>query len=165
MILRLALVFAVALALCGCHRKKITTLERDEAANMASEAEFAVTMKDWGRAEGLYAKAVGLCPDDGDAWVKLGIVRMRLGDHAGARTAYKAALSAFGDALDKDSSGSQYVLKRAYVLVILGRADDARSSVEKAYKRLPDDRNLRRFVEDRELDALIADPTLKSLSP
>src|SRR5271167_4308911 len=99
MILRLALVLAVALALCGCHRKKITTLERDEAANMMSEADFAVTMKDWGRAEGLYAKAVGLCPDDGNAWVNLGIARMRLDNRAGARTAYKAALSAYGDAL------------------------------------------------------------------
>ena len=64
----------------------ITPLERDKAANDMSEANFALTLKDWGRAEGLYAKATELCPDEGDAWVSLGssgcasaMTRMRCG--------------------------------------------------------------------------------------
>ncbi len=83
----------------------------------------------------------------------------------GLGSAYKSALAAYGDSLDQDPSASQFVIRKAYVLVILGRADDARSSVEKAYKRLPDDRLLRHFVENHELDSMIADPTLKGVSP
>ena len=80
---RQALLLAAALALCGCRHREITKLEREEAANMASEADFAVTVKEWSRAEGLYSKAAALCPDTGDLWLNLGVVRMRLGDHGG----------------------------------------------------------------------------------
>jgi Flp pilus assembly protein TadD len=162
---RLALVLAVALALSGCHRRKATTLERDQAANMVSEAEFATTMKEWGRAEGLYSKALALCPENGDNWMDLGVVRIRLNDHQGARSAYKSALEAYDDAIDLNPGDSQLVVRKAFALVILGRADEARSAVEKALKRLPDDRRLRRFVDDHQLDAMIADPALKGVSP
>src|ERR1019366_3220942 len=85
---RLGLLIAAALVLSACRHKEITKLEREEAANVASEADFAVTVREWSRAEGLYAKAATLCPDSGDYWVSLGIVRMRLNDHSGARSAY-----------------------------------------------------------------------------
>ena len=94
---RTALVMLAVLVLSGCHRREITSLERKEAANVVSEADFAVTLKDWGRAEGLFSKAVGLCPDQGDTWVNLGMVRMRMGNKDGARSAFKSALSAYSD--------------------------------------------------------------------
>jgi tetratricopeptide (TPR) repeat protein len=162
---RLALVLAAALALAGCRHREITSLERKEAANVVSEAEFAVTLKDWKRAEGLYARAAELCPDAGDVMVSLGIVRMHLGDRAGARTAYKSALSAYEADYDLNPVNTQDVLRRAYVLVILGRADEARSAVDKARARHPEDRRLRSFAENHGVDGYIAAPGLKDVSP
>lgn len=159
------LLLAAVLALTGCHRREITQLERDEAANVVSEAEFAATLKEWGRAEGLYAKAVQLCPDDADTWVKLGIVRMRLDDHGGARSAYKSALSAYKDYIALNPTRTQAVLHRAFVYAILGEADEARASIDKARSKNPDDRLLRSFVENGGIEKMLADPDLKNESP
>jgi|HubBroStandDraft_1064217.scaffolds.fasta_scaffold200599_2 Flp pilus assembly protein TadD len=162
---RLALVLAAAVVLAGCRPRVITKLERDEAANVISEAEFAATLKDWSRAEGLYARAAALCPDQGETWVRLGIVRVRLHDSDGARSAYKSALSAFKDDFKRDPANTASVIRGASVLVILGRADEARSLVDKAYEINPGDGRLRNFVEMKGVDKIIADPGLKEVSP
>ena len=162
---RAALVLAAALALAGCHRREITSLERKEAANVVSEADFAVNLRDWARAEGLYAKAAALCPDQGEIWVNLGVVRMRMHNPGGARSAYKSALTAYSDDFDRDSTDSMAVLRKAYVLVILGRSDEAKELVAKAYTKLPEDRRLRNFIEGKGLDKLIEDPSTKEISP
>jgi len=162
---RLALVLAAAVVLAGCRAREITKLERDEAANVTSEAEFAVTMKDWSRAEGLYAKAAALCPDQGETWVRLGVARVRLHNSDGARQAYKSALSAFKDDFKRDPAGTASVIRCASILVILGRVDEARSLVDKAYAKNPDDRRLREFVQMKGVDRIVADPGLKSVSP
>jgi len=162
---RLALLLAAALALCACRHREITKLERDEAASDSSEADFAVTVKEWSRAEGLYAKAAALCPDTGDYWLNLGVVRMRLGDKGGARSAYKSADAAYRDAADLDPANSKAVIRRIYVLVLLGRADDARSVLDKARAKSPADRLLRSFYENGGLAKMAADPALKSLAP
>ena len=163
--LRPALVLAAVLILAGCRQRVITPLERDEAANDVSEANFALTLRDWGRAEGLYVKATELCPDEGDAWVSLGVVRMRMHNASGARAAYKSALSAYKDYLKGDPSNSAFVIRKAYVLVLLSRADEARACVDDARTRFPDDRRLRTFVESKGLEKMMADPGLKDLTP
>jgi hypothetical protein len=56
-------------------------------------------------------------------------------------------------------------MRAATVLVILGRPEEARSLVDKAYAKVPDDRRLKAFVEDRGLDRIMADPGVKSISP
>jgi Flp pilus assembly protein TadD len=162
---RLALVLAAAVVLAGCRPREITKLERDEAANVVSEAEFAVTLKDWPRAEGLYAKAAALCPDMAENWVRLGVVRVRMHNSDGARDAYKSALSAFKDDFKRDPTNSGAVIRGATVLVILGRPDDARAMVAKAYSDHPDDHRLRNFVEMKGVDKIAADPSLKEVSP
>jgi Flp pilus assembly protein TadD len=162
---RLALVLAAGVVLAGCRAREITKLERDEAANVVSEAEFAVTMKDWARAEGLFAKAAALCPDEGENWVRLGIVRVRLHNSDGARDAYKSAVSAFEDEFKRDPAKTASVIRAASVLVILGRVDEARSLVDKAYAKNPDDRRLRDFVQMKGVDRIVADPGLKAVSP
>lgn len=160
-----ALVLAAVVVLGGCRPRTITKLERDEAANVISEAEFAVTIKDWSRAEGLYAKAAALCPDQGETWVRLGVVRVHLHNPDGARAAYKSALSAFEEDFKRDPANTASVIRGASVLVILGRADEARSMVDKAYAKYPDDRRLRSFVEMKGVDRIVADPGLKEVSP
>jgi Flp pilus assembly protein TadD len=162
---RLALALTVALVLSGCHRRVPTSLERKEAANIVSEAEFAVTLKDWPRAEGLYAKAAELCPDDGDTWVNLGVVLMHEHKNGPARDAYKSSLSAYAEASKLAPTDAIPVIRRAYVLVVLGRADDARSLVNEAQARIPNDRRLRAFIESKGIDKLVADPDIKDITP
>jgi tetratricopeptide (TPR) repeat protein len=165
MISRLVLVSAAALALAGCHPREITSLQRKEAANVLSEAQFAVTMRDWKRAEGLYARAADLCPDAGDSWLNLGIARIHLENRAGARVAYKCALSAYEADCDRDPANSQAVLRRAYVLVVLGRIGEARSAVDKARLKYPEDWRLRNFAQGRGVDGLVSDPKLREITP
>ncbi|HEY1848814.1 MAG TPA: hypothetical protein VGG37_06395 [Opitutaceae bacterium] len=162
---RLALLAVLAAIASGCHRHEITQHDRMEAANAASEAEFAVSIKDLPRAEGLYVKAVALCPDDAETWIRLGVVRVQLHEGDGARKAYKSALEAFKDDFSKNPTHTASVMRAATVLVILGRPEEARSLVDKAYAKVPDDRRLKAFVEDRGLDRIMADPGVKSISP
>lgn len=162
---RVALLLAAAVVLAGCRAREITSLERMEAANMVSEADFAVTLRDWPRAEGLFTKAAETCPDEGDIWINLGIVRMRMHNPDGARSAYKAALADYRDDFKKDSSDSVPVIRQAYLLVILGRPDDAHSLIDKTYAKYPDNRRLKNFVEVSGLNKIIADPGLKEISP
>jgi Flp pilus assembly protein TadD len=156
---------AAALSLAGCRAKEITQLERDEAANDVSDADFAVTIHDWARAEGMYAKAAQLCPDEPDVWMNLGIVRMRLHNPSDARAAYKAALSAYRDNLKKAPGESVIVIRIAYVLTVLGRADEARNVVADALQKAPDDGRLREFTDSKAIDKMLADPGVKAVSP
>ena len=162
---RLGLLAAAVLALCACHHREPTKTEREQAANLSSEADFAVTVREWSRAEGLYAKAAALCPDSGDYWVSLGIVRMRLNDHGGARSAYKEAVSAYSGEFGRNPANAQNAIREAYVLVVLGRVDEARSVLDKARAKSPGDRVLRNFFENHGLDKMVSDPALKGLSP
>jgi Flp pilus assembly protein TadD len=162
---RLALVLAAAVLFSACRAKEITSLDRKEAANIVSEAEFAATLKDWNRAEGLYVKAAALCPDEGGTWVALGVVRMRLHNAPGAREAYKSGLSAFRDEIEREPANPTPVIRAASVLVLLGRVDEAHAVVAKAYAKNPEDRELRRFVEMKAVDRMAADPGLKEVSP
>jgi Flp pilus assembly protein TadD len=162
---RVAFGVAALAFLSGCRAREITSLERKEAANVLSEADFAVNMKDWSRAEGLFAKAAAICPDEGGTWVNLGITRMRLHDSSGAKSAYTSALKAYKDEYKRNPTSSLPVIRRAYVLVILGRTDDARSLIEEASAKNPEDRQLRAFTEAKGIDRIVADPALKELSP
>jgi hypothetical protein len=162
---RLALAAAATLVLAGCRAKEITKEQRDQALLDASDAEFAMTIHDLPRAEGMLVKASELCPDEGDLWLKLGIVRMGLKNPDGARQAYKSALSAFVDTCKARPADSAPIIKRAYVLTILGRGDEARSLVADSAAKAPDDRRLQAFVEAKGVDNMLADPALKRISP
>jgi Flp pilus assembly protein TadD len=158
----------VALSLAGfaCSKskpKEVSSLQRKEAATLVSEAEFAMTMRDLPRAEGLFAKATTLCPDEGQYWIALGSVRVRIGNRDAARSAYKSALAAAEKAA-ADAKDAGPVLQQAYVFLLLGRADDARAVLDKAQKKFPADRELRVFVEGKQLDRMLADPRFKDIA-
>jgi tetratricopeptide (TPR) repeat protein len=146
---------------CKPGGKKITDLQRKEAAHLDSEAQFAVTMRQWERAEGLYAKAAELCPDTGLYWLSLGVSRMQLGKRDAAKEAYKGALKAFQHEVSLEKTDIQPWLKQVEVLALLGRVDDARALLEKAAKQFPNDRAVRSFIENKALDRMLADPTFK----
>ena len=163
-------IFGVALGLlvaggCKPKGKDIPTLTRKEAATLVGDADFAVTLRDLAKAEGLYAKAVELCPDTGEYWLSLGTTRARLKQRDGAKKAYQGALAAF-EAVAKDpknAKDSGPALQQVYVLALLGRVDDARALVEKTKKAFPGDINVRKFVEGRQLDAMLASPMFKEV--
>jgi len=149
---------------CKPNPKNITELQRKEAANLVSEAQFAVTMRDYARAEPLFAKAAKLCPDTGEYWLGLGMSRRRLGDKSGAKSAYEEALAAFRDNFDHDSKNADALLQQVSVLALLGRADEARSALEVAQKKHPENGALRRFVEEKQLDRIVSDPSFKEIA-
>ncbi len=161
-----ALAVAALLPAIGCRPKPkaITSLQRKQAAQLVSEAQFAVTLRDYARAEDQLAKAAAACPDEGDYWVSLGSVRVRLGQRDGAKTAYRSALTAFEDAVTRNPKDEQAMLRQVSVLALLGRADDARALLAKLQARLPNSRNIRVFIEQKQLDTLLADPTFKEIS-
>ncbi|HVS53378.1 MAG TPA: tetratricopeptide repeat protein [Opitutaceae bacterium] len=163
------LLFLAALVLatgsgCGAKKKEIASLDRKKAAAAVSEAEFALTVREYQRAEGLYAQAAALCPDTGDYWVSLGSTRMKLGQRDGAKSAYKSALAAYEDAARQDKTDPAPVIQQMTVLALLGRADDARSLLEKLPARFPDNRQVKNFVEAKQLDRLLADPRFKEVA-
>lgn len=157
----LALLFVAG---CKPKAKDIPPLARKEAANLVSEAQFAVTLRDYARAEPLYSQATKLCPDNGEYWVNLGMMRRRLGNKSGAKDAYEKARSAYRDASELDPKRPEPLVQEIYVLALLGRQDDAHKALEKARKQLPDDRGLRIFDESRQLDHMVDDAAFKEIA-
>lgn len=158
------LVLLVALfASFGCTKphKEITELERKQAANFASEAQFAATLRDYSRAQGLFAQAADLCPDTGAYWLSLGSMHMRLSQRDEARAAYTKALGAFQAAAKKEKTDSEPALQQLYVLALLGRVDEARTLQKKLLDQYPNDRDVRAFVEGKRLDLIVNDPNFK----
>lgn len=151
----------------GCSRKskEISSLQRKEAASLVSEAEFALQLKDYARAEGLFAKAVELCPDTGKYGVDLGSVRVRLGKKDGAKAAYQLALKAYEDeAALPETTDAGPMLRQVYVLALLGRVADARVVLAKAHKKYPESRQVRAFVDGKQIDKMVADPAFKLIA-
>lgn len=160
-LLSLCLVLALTVLATSCGRKAVTPLQRKQAANLVSEAQFALTMRDFARAEGLLAQAAELCPDAGSYWISLGATRVRLNKRSAARDAYKRALDAFKDAAAKDKTDVDPMLQQVYVLALLGRADEARSLQGKLQSRFPTNRDVQAFVEEKRLDRMLEDPQFK----
>lgn len=165
-VIPLLLTLVALLAFSGCKPKPkdISPLQRKEAASLVSEAQFALTLRDYARAEPLFEKASKLCPDVGDYWVNLGVTRRRLGNKSGAKSAYEKAASAYHDAHDINPKEPEPFLQEVYVLALLGKMDDARKALGKAHKALPDNRAVKGFVENKQLDRIIEDPTFKEIA-
>jgi len=158
------LLLLTAALTAGCGRKEIPTLQRKEAANLVSEAQFALTLRDYARAEPLLAKAAALCPDTPEYWQSLGAVRRRLNNRPGAKDAYEQMLKAARAQYKADAKKTDALLLQVYALALLGRTDDARAALAKALKSNPDDRTLGAFADGKQFDRILADPTFKELA-
>jgi len=153
---------ALALAVAGCQpRQKIATeRERKEAAQLGSEAQFAMTMRQWARAEGLYAQATKLHPD-GSYYTNLGAARIKLGNRAGAKDAYQEAIKSCELDAQLNPADPEPWLRQAYLLALLGRVDDGRAQLKKTEKKFPNHRRVRAFIDGKQFDAMIASPGFK----
>ncbi len=157
------LAFAAAIT-AGCGRREITDLQRKEAANLASEAQFALTLRDYPRAEPLLAKATELCPDSSQYWQTLGMVRRKLGNRSGATAAYGHMLDEARAQYRRDSAATDALLQQVYALALLGRVDDARDVLAKARQAHPEDRVLGNFVDSGQFDRILNDPAFKDIA-
>jgi tetratricopeptide (TPR) repeat protein len=155
---------AAALLLGGCQpaEKKITNREGREASALFSEAQFAMSMREWPRAEKLLLQAIAITPD-AVFHQNLGSTRMRQGNRAGAKEAYQAALAASERAYAANKTDTDPLIKKAYLLALLGRVDDARAFVKKINQDHASDRLVRQFVDEKKLDAFLASPTFKEV--
>ncbi len=147
---------------CGPKRKDVSDRDRKEAAHLASEAQFALSLKDYARTESLLAKAVELTPDAGALWISLGSARVRQGKKDVAKTAYLGALKAYDLEIAEKPEHAESWLKKVYVLALLGRTDEARGFLEQTAKKFPDTRGVRQFVDGKQFDRMLADPIFKA---
>jgi tetratricopeptide (TPR) repeat protein len=164
--LLLVVVLGVGLAGCGGKGKESTEHQRKQADHLLAEADFAVTLRDWKRAEGLLVQASALVPGDGAVWITLGSVRVRLGNRSAAKESYNLGLKAYeaAAAADKSKTDAEPWLKQVYVLALLGRANDARALLDKLSKQFPGNRSVRAFIDGKQLDRMLADPQFKQLA-
>jgi tetratricopeptide (TPR) repeat protein len=155
----------VALVLwVGCARQKpITERDRKEAAHLVSEAQFALSVREWTRAEGLFVKAVQVAPH-GDYWLSLGATRLKLNNRAGAKEAYQSALKEYEFEAVRQNARAEPWLKQAYVLALLGRNDDSRALLAKAAKHFPNDSQVRAFGDPKEFEKMIASQKFKDMA-
>ena len=131
---------------------------------MVNEALFAITLREYARAEGLMDKAVQMVPDDPGYRVTLGTTRIRQGKREEAKAAYKAALEAYENVAKKNDNDAQSRLQQVYVLTLLGRADEARTMLAKIASRYPADKDVRMFVDSKQIDQLLANPKFKEIA-
>lgn len=147
----------------GCG-PKITPIQRKEAANLVSEAQFALTLRDWARAEGLLAKAAELCPDNGEYWLNLGMTRRRQDNLSGARKAYEKSADAYGAAYKAASpKDPQLLMQQVYVYSLLGQAKNAQKALKQARDEHPTTPSVRNFT-DQALERMVNDPGFKALA-
>ncbi len=150
---------------CKPRTQEITALQRREAASLASEAQFALSIRDVVRAEATLARAAALCPDTGDYWIELGRCRVRLGHRGEAKAAYHSALAAYeAEAAKNSATRGPALLRQLYVLALLGQSDEARARLAQALKNFPDDRDVRAFADSKQLEQLLASPGLKEVA-
>lgn len=159
-----AVASAVLALTLGCsQRKEVTERDRKEAAYLASEAQFAVSIQEWSRAEGLLAKAVKVAPT-GDYWLSLGATRIRLKNRAGAKDAYQAALKTYAFDAARNNPVAEPWLKQAYVLALLGRQDESRAMLAKAAKLFPKDGNVRMLTNAKEFEKMVSSKNFKDMA-
>jgi len=162
----LSVLALAVLALVGCKPKPadITSLQRKEAANLVSEAQFAMSLRDYARAEGLLAKATVLEFDNGNYWLSLGTMRVRLGQRPAAKKAYESALNAFEAAYKLEPKVPQPCLQQVYALALLGRVSEARTLLASVEQKHPGDPAVRAFVQGKQLDAMLQSALFKEIS-
>lgn len=158
----LALVFLAATG-CGPKQPAISDLQRKQAAALVSEAEFALALRDFARAEGLFREAAGLCPDNGAYWLQLGTTSKRLNKTAEAKKSYEQAAKACAAAYKANDKDPGPVLRQVYAYALLGRTDDARALLRKVRKAHPKDEEIQGF-DEATLDRMIADPGFKAMA-
>ncbi len=153
------------LAGSGCSKRKpeITSLQRKEAANLVSEAEFAIAIRDFPRAEGLMRQATELCPDEGGYWLTLGTLIRKSGHKSETKASYENALETYVDAYKAKPENGRLLMRQMYTHALLGDYDAARAVLKKARVAHPKDPEVMGYNEES-FEKMIIDPAFKELA-
>lgn len=159
---------AALLAVTGCKQKsqakeaQISPEARAQAAQVASEGEFSIQVRDYAAAEQSLLKAVALDSITPRYWKELGATRKHLGNTNGAREAYQKSYDLLEAARKKDAGSGGLVLGEVETLVLLGRTQDAKDLLQKTAKDFPHDPTLQQMVSNDIVDKMASDPTIKA---
>ncbi|MFZ9746001.1 MAG: tetratricopeptide repeat protein [Opitutaceae bacterium] len=163
---RLFIALGVA-GLSGCGESPADYARRArEAELLATEATFALNLRDWPRAGQTLARATELDPGRADLWLSLGSVRVRTGEVAEARQAYLKALRGFERAADAAAAKTDPgpTLEQIRVLALLGRMAEARALFAELPRRFAGHPRVRAFIEAGGVDQMTADPAFRAMA-
>lgn len=144
----LACAAALLAAACSRQTKEVPPAVAAEAKMHISEAQFAIQIREFKRAEELVRRALELRDDVPEYWVTLGMVLRRQDDVSGARKAYEKAL-ALHVAAYKAEKKPEDLGHQAFVLGLLGRKDEAFKLLDKGIKDHPDSTLLKKMADPR----------------
>lgn len=160
----LSLVLVSTVLLAGCGRKvEVTPLQRKQAAALVSEAEFALTVRDFARAEKLLVEATDIVSDNGGYWVMLGNLAKRNRHHDLAKKAYTAGSKAFAAAYKAESTSGMLLMRQMYCEALLGHHDQAKMIIQQARAKHPTEPEIKAF-DDAAYDRMLANPNFKELA-
>lgn len=149
---------------CKDKPKEVSTIARGQAAQDVSEAEFAMQIRDYTRAEGLLDKAVQLDPEIARYWLQLGAARKKLNNTSGAKKAYERARELLKAEYRRDKSSPAPLFAEIEVCILLGKPSDAKSVSEQMVKNHSEDIDVKNFVANHVLEKLLVDPNLKAMA-
>lgn len=137
----------------GCSKgkpKEVPESVKHEAAVLVSEAQFAMQIREYARAEELVRRALKLREDMPEYWVSLGMALRKKDDKAGARKAYEKALDLHADRYEAEKT-PEGLSQQAFVLALLGRTDEALKLLQKGLKEYPDSTTMKEMANPRGL--------------
>jgi len=161
----IVLIGAVALVVSGCSKepKEYPTAVTAEAASLIGEAQFAMQIREFPRAEDLIQRALKLREDMPEYWVSLGMARIRQDNSSGARKAYEQAIKLHLARYKKLKEPSD-LMQQAFVTALLGKNDEALKILEKALKTHPDSEVVKKMADPRGLPRTFKTPEFKALA-
>jgi tetratricopeptide (TPR) repeat protein len=160
------LVLCVLLAaVTGCSKKnkEVSAAVKSESAMLVSEAQFAMQIREFGRAEELMQRAVKLREDMPEYWVTLGMARRKQDNKGGARKAYTTALE-LHTARYKEGHQLEELAQQAFVLALLGRGDEALALLSQGLKDNPTSPVMQKMADPRGLPRTFKTDEFKALA-
>lgn len=124
-------------------------------ASLHDQANAAYSAGDWAGAASAYEQITKQSPDDSDAWLRMGNMRLRLNDLEGAIAAYQQAADR-----SNTEAKSLYNLATGYMLL-------ARESLLKAQQSMPQNDVGQRLINEKinAFDELIYGPVAGMTTP
>ena len=148
---------------CSKKNKEVPSGIKAEAASLVSEAQFAMQIREFSRAEELMQRALKLREDMPEYWVTLGMARRRQNNRDGARKAYKTALE-LHTARYKDAHLPEELAQQAFVLALLGRGDEALALLNQGLKDHPNNPVMQKMADPRGLPRTFKTEEFKALA-
>ncbi len=162
-LLVLACVGALWFAGCAKEPKEYPKAVTAEAASLIGEAQFAMQIREFSRAEELIQRALKLRDDLPEYWVSLGMARVRQDNSSGARNAYEQGIKLHVARYKKNQEPSD-LMQQAFVTALLGKTDDALKILKQGLKDHPDDEVVKKMADPRGLPRTFQTPEFKQLT-